>query len=352
MTKGIETSFEAVQEAQRLAFAPVVFQATIAIRKLGILNLISKSRKGISVQDIAQKLNITEYGVDVLLEMVESSKIVYQLENGNYKITKVGFFLNSNEMTKVNMDFINDVCYKGLFHLTESIQEGKPVGLAELGTWKTVYEGLSQLEPHIQKSWFDFDHFYSDGAFKAALPIVFKNEPKLMFDIGGNTGKFATKCCEYNPDVELKILDLPGQLNVALNNAKKSGLENRIKGHEIDLLAENPIIPKGADAIWMSQFLDCFSKAEIVKILKACANSMDSNTELFIMETFTNRQRFENASFSLKATSLYFTAIANGNSKMYRAEEMIALVKEAGLFIEEDIDQVGEYHTILVCKKK
>ena len=40
------------------------------------------------------------------------------------------------------MDFIHDVNYKGLFHLEESIETGKPEGLKEFGEWQTIYEGL------------------------------------------------------------------------------------------------------------------------------------------------------------------------------------------------------------------
>jgi hypothetical protein len=32
-------------------------------------------------------------------------------------------------MTNVNMDFTNDVCYEGMFTLTDSIKQGKPTGL-------------------------------------------------------------------------------------------------------------------------------------------------------------------------------------------------------------------------------
>ena len=52
-----------------------------------------------------------------------------------------------------------------------------------------------------------------------------------------------------------------------------------------------------------------------------------------------------------KLPSLYFTAMANGNSKMYRAGEMYECIMKAGLKVEEDIDNVGEFHTILTCVK-
>ncbi|MEH6535277.1 MAG: methyltransferase [Psychroserpens sp.] len=346
-------AIDALQEAQKIAFAPFVFQTTVSLKKLGILNFIFDNRKkgGVTIHEISKDLSISEYGIGVLLEIAESSDIVSKNNDNKYELTKIGYFLNYDKTVNANVNFTHDVCYKGLFHLNESIKNEKPEGLKELGNWKTIYEGLSELKPEVQKSWFEFDHLYSDDAFNEALKIVFAKTPKVLFDIGGNTGKFAISSCYFNDDVSVKIIDLPGQLDMALLNAKKNNFEDRISVYEIDWLTKQPQIPNGADTIWMSQFLDCFSKAEILKILKTCVKSMDDQTELLIMETFTDRQRFDNAKFVLEATSLYFTALANGNSKMYSSSELIELIGEAGLQINDDIS-IGEYHTILVCKKK
>ena len=345
-------AINALQEAQKIAFSPFVFQTTVSLRKLGIFDFIfdNYSDVGVTISEISQGLTISEYGLGVLLEIAESSDIVRKDSQERYELTKIGYFLNNSKTTGININFTHDVCYKGLFHLHESIKTGKPSGLAELGEWETIYQGLSQLNPEIQKSWFEFDHHYSDDVFGDALKIVFEKSPKVLFDIGGNTGKFAIHCCRYNEEVKVKIFDLPGQLNKALTNVKSAGLDNRITGQEINWLSENPRIQDGADTIWMCQFLDCFSVDEILKILKACVKSMGSKTELLIMETFTDRQRFDNSKFILEATSLYFTVLANGNSKMYKSEIVIELAKKAGLTIKEDI-AVGEYHTLLVCKK-
>ncbi|TGV02238.1 methyltransferase [Flavivirga rizhaonensis] len=346
-------AIDAIQEAQKIAFAPFVFQATVSLRKLGVFNLIFEKRKkgGITIEAISKELSISTYGIGVLLEIAESSQIVTKDDEGRYLLTTTGYFLNYNETVNVNINFTNDVCYKGLFHLNESIKTGKPEGLKELGNWSTVYEGLSQLTPEIQKSWFEFDHHYSDAVFDDALEIVFRNNPKTIFDIGGNTGKFAIRSCSFNEDVSIKIIDLPGQLKKALTNVKNEGFEKRVSGYEIDWLKDNPEIPNGADTIWMCQFLDCFSEEEILKILTTAVKSMTNETELLIMETFTDRQRFDNAKFILEATSLYFTVLANGNSKMYPAEVFLKLIDKAGLVIREDIS-IGEYHTMFVCKKK
>jgi hypothetical protein len=79
---------------------------------------------------------------------------------------------------------------------------------------------------------------------------------------------------------------------------------------------------------------------------------MTSDTRLFIMETFWDRQRFEPASFCLTMTSLYFTALANGNSKMYHSDDMRQFVSQAELEIEAIYDGLGQGHSIMVCKKK
>ncbi len=345
-------AIDAIQEAQKIAFAPFVFQTTITLKKLGVLNFIFDNRAtgGPRISEISKGLSISEYGIGVLLEIAESSNIVAKNNEGKYELTKTGYFLSYDKTVGVNLNFSHDVCYKGLFHLGKSITSGKPEGLKEHGDWKTIYEGLSQLNPDAQKSWFEFDHLYSDGVFNDTLHIVFANNPKMIFDIGGNTGKFAISACQYNKNVSVKIIDLPGQLNMALKNAKNHHFEDRISAYEIDWLTPKTSIPTGADSIWMSQFLDCFTKQEILNILKTCVAAMQDHTELLILETFTDRQRFKNAKFILEATSLYFTALANGNSKMYSSQDIIELVEETGLRLEKDIN-IGEYHTLLVCKK-
>ena len=48
----------------------------------------------------------------------------------------------------------------------------------------------------MKKSWFEFDHFYSDRCFEEVLKIIFENKINQIFDIGGNTGKFELACLE------------------------------------------------------------------------------------------------------------------------------------------------------------
>ena len=68
------------------------------------------------------------------------------------------------------------------------------------------------------------------------------------------------------------------------------------------------------------------------------------------METLWDRQRYDTAAFCLTMTSLYFSCIANGNSKMYNTDDMESCIHKAGLYIEKIYDGLGQGHSIIVCK--
>ena len=248
-----KSALKAKFDASKIAFAPIMFQAAKALRDLGILEyLLRNRRKGADIKTIAESLKISIYGVKVLLEAGLSLEMV-TLSNERFFITKTGYFILKDPMTRVNMDFTHDVNYLAMFHLQDSIKNGKPEGLKVFGGWPTLYEALSQLPEIVRESWFNFDHYFSDHAFPKVLPFLFKDKPAKILDIGGNTGKFSIYCAKQNPDVFMTILDLPGQVKDALINIKAAGLENRISTHALDLLDDSIPFPTGYDAIWLSQ---------------------------------------------------------------------------------------------------
>lgn len=348
---------DAQAKAEFIAWGPVVFQASRLMIKFGILDLLRDADNGLTRQEVCQQTGLSDYAAKCLLEAgLCIGTVLIDTATDRYSLSKTGWFLLNTPFTRANIDFNHDVNYEGWFKLEESFVNGKPEGLKHFGSWPTVYEGLSSLPEQVQKSWFGFDHFYSDASFPQALEVIFdKHHVRSLYDVGGNTGKWALQCVGYNQDVEVTILDLPQQIKMMQDNtAGKPGAE-RIKGHGINLLDKNALFPQregGLDAIWMSQFLDCFSMEEIVSILSRTKAAMGPDTRIFIMETLWDRQKYPTAAFSLTMTSLYFSAIANGNSKMYNTEDMEKCVNDAGLEVETIHDGLGLGHSIMVCKLK
>ncbi|MDR2389642.1 MAG: SAM-dependent methyltransferase [Tannerellaceae bacterium] len=356
LEKKYSTEEKTAQEAQRLAheiaFGPVVFQVSRLMVKFGILQLLLDSEKGLTLEEIAGKTPaLSRYALQVLLESSLTTGTVLHKE-GRFEASKTGWFLLNDPLVRVNMDFNHDVNYLGWFSLEEALLKGKPEGLKVFGPWPTIYEGLSMLPERVQDSWLAFDHFYSNHSFDQALDIVFGYHPRTLLDVGGNTGCWAMRCVAHDPEIQVTILDLPGQIELMKRHTSEVCGAGRIRAFEADVLDRNTAFPTGFDAIWMSQFLDCFSEEEVCSILGRASEAMHPHTRLFIMETFWDRQRFETAAYCLTQISLYFTALANGNSKMYHSHDMIRCLEAVGLEVEKIHDGLGKGHSILICKKK
>lgn len=347
-----KTPIDIYLEAHRIAFAPIMFQAARLCRDLGILAATERAgREGLTAEDIARETGISLYGVRVLTEAALSLNLLRPAERDRdrFVIGRVGRVFLRDDMVRVNTDFTHDVCYEGLFHLEEAIREGKPAGLKVFGEWSTIYEALSQLPPKVQESWFAFDHYYSDRAFPDVLPLLFNRKPRRLLDVGGNTGKFAIACCKFDPDVRVTILDLPGQLDKARRQIQEAGFADRVDGVSIDLLDRDRPFPTGFDAVWMSQFLCCFPESNVTDLLRRGAAALAPGGALYVLDTYWDRQANPVAAYCLHASSLYFTAMANGTSRMYHSRDMLRCVEAAGLRVIEDTDGLGVAHTLFLC---
>ena len=82
-------------EAQKIAFAPVVFQAVRLLRDLNILNVIEAAGKtGLKTEAIAEQTGVSCYGVTVLCE-TGLSQDVLEIKDDCYILTNVGHFLQN-----------------------------------------------------------------------------------------------------------------------------------------------------------------------------------------------------------------------------------------------------------------
>ena len=352
-TKEQKTALEAQRLAQEIAFGPVVFQISQLMVKFGVLEALCNAPKGLTMAEVAAQTKLSDYAVKILLEASLSIGTVIVSNDDRFSITKAGWFLLRDKTTQVNMDFVQEVCYLGLNHLEEALIEGKPAGLKVFGSWPTIYEGLSELPAEAQQKWFAFDHYYSDYSFADALNLIFEEEVHTLLDVGGNTGRFALRCVDFNPKVQVTIMDLPQQLSLMQEHIKGKKGADRIYAYSANLLESAVPFPIGFDVIWMSQFLDCFSPEEVTSILKRAAAAMTADSCLYILEAYWDRQQHETGAYCLTQISVYFTVMANGNSKMYYSQDMINCVEKAGLKVEAIYDHLGSgnSHTLFKIRR-
>ena len=135
LTPALEKRYTAdtlsAREAQRLAelvaFGPVVFQAARLLRQWGLLALMRESDDGLTVEEMARESSRPSYAVRVLCEAgLTAGLLLIHADTERYRLSKAGWFLLTDELTGVNMDFNHDVNYQGLFYLDQALSEGRP----------------------------------------------------------------------------------------------------------------------------------------------------------------------------------------------------------------------------------
>ena len=332
--------------AQRIAFAPLFFEAARCARDMGVLEAVEHAGEaGATPEEVSERTGLSNYATRLLLEGCLSLALVH-LEGTRYRMAGAGRVLMHDTRTRVNLDFTHHVCYRGAFHLETSLREGRPAGLPTLGPWATIYEGVPELPAEVQASWYAFDHFYSDAVFPRAVAMLARRGVRSVLDVGGNTGRFAVLAAE---SMKVTILDHPGVLAAARRNADEAGVGDAVTTHAIDLLDHEQPFPPGHDAVWMSQVLDCFAQEDIVKLLVRARAALAVVGRIYVVESYWDRQPAEAARVSLHGLSLYFAAIANGTSRMYHSDDLLRCAKLAGLAIESD-RSLGPWHTLLVLR--
>ena len=343
---------EALHQAQKIAFSPFIFQACVAAKRLGVLAAMTEPA---SESDIEHKTGLSAYAVAVLVDALVASDLCRRTENGALQLTKTGECLLFDEMTSVNLDFAADVCYGALESLEESLKTARPEGLKRFGSWSTIYPGLSKLPQRARRSWFAFDHYYSDRYVDSLAALIEKTlHPRVLLDIGSNPGKFALAMLKASETARVVLIDLPQQCSLAKENKALHPYADRFSCAPVNWLEQQAapqIEPKG-DVIWMSQFLDCFSPEQAVSILLRAKALLAQKGRFAVLECLTDQQSYPAAQLSLAASSLYFTAIANGNSRFYRRAELMAIFDAAGLDIEFEKSNIGVSHTLFVCKPR
>lgn len=333
--------------AHALAMAPFAFQGARAARDLGVLAAV-RSECGVSAETVAEATRLPRTSVDVLLDACLAVGLVAETpsEPSAWQLTTVGEVWLRDRQVVIDAEFVHAVCWEGLEDLEASLRDGRPAGLHRLGPWATVYEGLASLPEAVRAPWFAYDHQHSDAAFPSAIAHLRKAGVRRLLDVGGNTGRFTLELLRRDPDVTVTLLDHPGQVREAEANVAAAGFAGRVRFHGLDLLDHRVAFPMGQDAVWMSQFLDCFAPDDIVALLDRARAALAPGGRVWVLEVCPDRQRAPAAATSLRLASLYFTAIANGVSRFYRASDLLTYAGRAGLRPVGITDGLGTAHTL------
>ena len=82
----------------------------------------------------------------------------------------------------------------------------------------------------------------------------------------------------------MSLVDLPQQLAEADISLRTANLCHRVALYPMDVLDHSNTFPNNHDAVWMSQFLDCFSPEMVVSLFQRAAAAINDEGCVYVLE--------------------------------------------------------------------
>jgi SAM-dependent methyltransferase len=213
-----------------------------------------------------------------------------------------------------------------MFHLTESLVKGKPVGLNVFsGSGSTMYERL-QKHPKLELIFHNCMSTQSKGVNDALAKIKELKKVKHLVDAGGADGTNAMLLHKLFPHMKITIFDLPTVCKIAKRNIAIHRLSHTIFVSPGNILRDQ--FPKGCDAILFCHVLPSYSPEKIQSVLKKCYDCLPKGGIVVLYQAMS----FDDETGPLQpaAVSAYFVALVSGEGMIYPAKDFEEWLSSAG----------------------
>jgi SAM-dependent methyltransferase len=273
------------------------------------------------VASIARHCAASERGTRILCDFLVINGVLAK-EDGHYKHTpSSAAFLDPRSpacMASVAQFLSNPQMNESYAHLADVVRSGR-----------TVLPGSGSVEPE-NPVWVEFAEKMGPmmGPMAGPLGAVAlegRTGPMRVLDIAAGHGLFGIEIAKQNPQAHVTGLDWAPVLRVALENARKAGVQDRydmLPGSAFEVDFQGPY-----DAVLLTNFLHHFDKPTCVGLLKKVRGALKPGGRAATLEFVPNEDRVSPpmpAAFSL----IMLATTAAGDA--YTLSELTAMYHEAG----------------------
>jgi len=297
-------------------------QRTAALKAAIDLDLFQAVGDGPSdVDTLARKCSASPRGIRILCDYLSINGVLRK-ENGLYRhsVTSAAFLDPRSPACVASIaKFLgNPAMHQTDQHLADIVRNGR-----------TSLPGQGSVEPD-NPIWVEFAHSMAPMMAPMAAPLGAialdgLTGPVRVLDIAAGHGLFGIAAAKHNPQAQIFALDWAAVLEVALSNAQKAGVADRLHllpGSAFDVEYGGPY-----DAALLTNFLHHFDPPTNVKFLRKLRVAMKPGAMLAIVEFVPNEDRISPpmaASFSLQMLG----GTASGDAYTFR--EFSEMLSEAG----------------------
>jgi len=298
-------------------------QRTAALKAAIDLDLFRAIGEGPSdVATLAAKCSASPRGIRILCDYLTINGVL-QKENDLYRhsVTSAAFLDPRSPacVASIAKFLANPAMHQTDQHLADIVRNGR-----------TSLPGQGSVEPD-NPIWVEFAHSMAPMMAPMAAPLGAialdgLTGPVRVLDIAAGHGLFGIAAAKHNPQAQIFALDWAAVLEVALSNAQKAGVADRLHllpGSAFDVEYGGPY-----DAALLTNFLHHFDPPTCVTLLKKVHAAMRPGGRVATLEFVPNEDRISPpmaAAFSM--TMLASTAAGDA----YTFRELESMYREAGL---------------------
>jgi SAM-dependent methyltransferase len=182
----------------------------------------------------------------------------------------------------------------------------------------------------------------SPVADSAAAALVTHRQPLNVLEIGAGHAEFGIALAAQHPHSALTVLDWPGVLAVAAQNAARAGIADRLRTIPGNAFAVD--LGAGYDLVIAANFLHMFGKAEIFRLLERIHAALVPGGRFAMIDFIVNEDRVS-PEISAVFAMVMLTATREGD--VYTFPELEAMCLRAG-FVRCFLHPLGEFEQRMV----
>lgn len=300
----------------------LAYQRTAALKAAIDLNIFGALSDGPQdVTAIARRCSASERGIRILCDFLCIHGLLLK-ENGRYRHSPV-----SNAF----LDPRSPSCLASIAQFLSNKAMREPYEQLEeiVRTGRTVMPGDGSVEPE-NPVWVQFAESMAPMMAPVAGPlgaVVLDRHtgPMRVLDIAAGHGLFGIEIAKQNPQARVTGLDWAPVLRVALDNARKAGVQDRydmLPGSAFEVNFGGPY-----DAVLLTNFLHHFDFPTCVGLLKKVHSALKPGGRVATLEFVPNEDRISPpmpAAFSMTM----LTSTVAGDA--YTLSELTAMYHDAG----------------------
>jgi predicted O-methyltransferase YrrM len=315
MGKDMIPSFETLDE---LARGYQDSQILLTAVRLGVFSAIGK--QSFSLVELTERLGTDVRATRILCDALVSLALL-EKEGGRYENSSVSlaYLVDGSPTSKVGLLCHGALQYERWKGLYSAVRTGRPTPVEELGNDLGGKRKFARAMADAGRM----------SAADTAEALDFAGVASLL-DIGGGPGVYAVEFARRHPKLRITILDDAETLEVAGENLRAEGLEDRIEMIPGDAFETDLGGPY--DYVFMSNLVHIYSAEKNRELIRRCASGLRPSGRIALKDFVLNPDRDGPARAAIFAVNML---VSTDQGDCYTLAEIRSWLGDAGLDFEK-----------------